>query len=413
MNGDFMNKKIYKLVFSLLLVLSFPLIASAGGGDDDSWNSFDPIDTTSGCQGYTKSECVRRPSCTWIEEHNCGIDTTKSTYKCYYYLDYGGASAMVTAYFNANGLSSMDYITDDPSNMGNKTIIKTDEKPHIVDEGNGLSYYTCPETLWYSSTETEMKEEDNTTVFYRAYSTTKTGSYDMAWNLLKASNYNGIMMIKTLPDSYEEEIEQEEPLDPLTCSYTKKVGNDQRTITITYHDRKTVSANYTGIVVSGMVNKADTSYILNSEYFKNWQCPPENVVYAYLDNDGVLHVAYDKESLGDNDFIFEYEGDEEIPEDDVEPGDQVYGCDVIPEEIRDWINSTLNLVKYVALALVIVLGILDFIKAAASGEADQMKKSGSKFLKRIIAVVILFLLPVIVELVLNLIEIYGADSACL
>jgi len=101
-----------------------------------------------------------------------------------------------------------------------------------------------------------------------------------------------------------------------------------------------------------------------------------------------------------------YEGkadclDEPDPSPDL--GDQVYGCDVIPDEIRNWIKSTLNLVKYVALALVIVLGILDFIKAAASGEADQMKKSGSSFLKRIIAVVILFLLPVIVELVLNLI----------
>jgi len=65
------------------------------------------------------------------------------------------------------------------------------------------------------------------------------------------------------------------------------------------------------------------------------------------------------------------------------------------------------------LVLVIVLGILDFINDEARGEADQMKKSGSSFLKRIIAVVILFLLPVIVELVLNLIEIYGADSTCL
>jgi len=101
------------------------------------------------------------------------------------------------------------------------------------------------------------------------------------------------------------------------------------------------------------------------------------------------------------------------PEVPMDPGEQVYGCRVIPDEIREWINSTLNLVKYVALALVIVLGILDFIKAAASGESDQMKKSGSSFLKRIIAVAILFLLPLIVELVLNLIEIYGADSTCL
>jgi len=119
-------------------------------------------------------------------------------------------------------------------------------------------------------------------------------------------------------------------------------------------------------------------------------------------------------SCDGSDSAWEFEDDYEEPEDPTpDIGAPVYGCDVIPDEIREWINSTLNLVKYIALVLVIVLGILDFIKAAASGEADQMKKSGSSFLKRIIAVVILFLLPVIVELVLNLIEIYGADSTCL
>ena len=91
------------------------------------------------------------------------------------------------------------------------------------------------------------------------------------------------------------------------------------------------------------------------------------------------------------------------------PGENVYGCEVIPEEIREWILDALDLVKYICLALVIVLGILDFIKAAASGEADAMKKSGQSFLKRVIAVVILFLLPVLVELILSLIEIYGVN----
>ena len=103
-----------------------------------------------------------------------------------------------------------------------------------------------------------------------------------------------------------------------------------------------------------------------------------------------------------------------VPDDDgTNLGDPIYGCQVIPDDIREWIKDALNLLKYVALALVIVLGVLDFIKAAASGEAEDMKKSGQSFMKRIIAVIILFLLPVIVDLVLNLIELYGANSTCL
>ena len=104
-----------------------------------------------------------------------------------------------------------------------------------------------------------------------------------------------------------------------------------------------------------------------------------------------------------------------VEEKPIGPGTQesVYGCEVIPLEIRNWIKSALNLVKYVALVLVIILGALDFIQAAVSGEADKMKKAGNSFVKRIIAVVILFLLPVIVELILGLIEIFGVDSNCL
>lgn len=92
-----------------------------------------------------------------------------------------------------------------------------------------------------------------------------------------------------------------------------------------------------------------------------------------------------------------------------QPGGVQSGCEVIPESIRKWINNILNIIKYVALALVIALGALDFMKAAGSGEADAMKKAGQSFIKRLVAVVVLFLVPVIVELILNLINLYGVN----
>lgn len=94
----------------------------------------------------------------------------------------------------------------------------------------------------------------------------------------------------------------------------------------------------------------------------------------------------------------------------IQPGELQKGCEVIPPVIRKWINNILNFVRYVALALVIALGALDFMKAAGSGEGDAMKKAGQSFMKRMIAVVILFLLPVIVDFILNMINIYGVDT---
>lgn len=93
-------------------------------------------------------------------------------------------------------------------------------------------------------------------------------------------------------------------------------------------------------------------------------------------------------------------------------GTEVTGCEVVPEVVRKWINISLNVVKYMALVLVIVLGVLDFIKAAGAGEPDSMKKAGQSFIKRLVAVIILFLLPMIIELILNLINLYGANQNC-
>lgn len=93
-------------------------------------------------------------------------------------------------------------------------------------------------------------------------------------------------------------------------------------------------------------------------------------------------------------------------------GEDVEGCEVVPDVIKKWIKLALNFVKYIALVLVIVLGTLDFIKAAGSGEPDGMKKAGQAFMKRVIAVIILFLLPMLVDLILNLINLYGSTGDC-
>ena len=99
-------------------------------------------------------------------------------------------------------------------------------------------------------------------------------------------------------------------------------------------------------------------------------------------------------------------------DDNYNPGEDVYGCEVVPEEVHKWIRISLNFIKYIALVLVIVLGTIDFIKAAGSGEPDAMKKAGQTFIKRVIAVIILFLLPMIVELILHLINLYGTTNDC-
>lgn len=70
-----------------------------------------------------------------------------------------------------------------------------------------------------------------------------------------------------------------------------------------------------------------------------------------------------------------------------------------------WIKNILKWIKYILPALVIILGILDFIKAIASGSDDEMKKAQGRFIKRLIAAALLFIVPALIEFLLNIFHI--------
>lgn len=66
-----------------------------------------------------------------------------------------------------------------------------------------------------------------------------------------------------------------------------------------------------------------------------------------------------------------------------------------------WIFNIVKWLKYIIPVIVIVLGILDFIKAMSSEKDDEMKKSQGRFVKRLIAAALIFLVPFIIEFILD------------
>ena len=66
-----------------------------------------------------------------------------------------------------------------------------------------------------------------------------------------------------------------------------------------------------------------------------------------------------------------------------------------------WLSNILRWIKYILPVIVIVMGILDFIKAIAAGKDDELKKAQGSFTKRLIAAALVFLIPLIVEFVLD------------
>ena len=120
-------------------------------------------------------------------------------------------------------------------------------------------------------------------------------------------------------------------------------------------------------------------------------------------------------------FIDPNAGGEEIPMDDPETacreifGDPNYAGEtdvdengngyIDPPSLAYLINSVLKYVRVIVPILIIVLGSLDFAKAATAGKADEMKKAQITFVKRLIAGIIIFFVPVIVNLIMWLADI--------
>lgn len=75
-----------------------------------------------------------------------------------------------------------------------------------------------------------------------------------------------------------------------------------------------------------------------------------------------------------------------------------------------WIDWILNLMKYIAIIALLVLITIDFLTALAQNDKDAIKKASGKAMKRFIYCIILFFIPTIVNLLLNLFGL--AEQTC-
>lgn len=83
-------------------------------------------------------------------------------------------------------------------------------------------------------------------------------------------------------------------------------------------------------------------------------------------------------------------------------GDPVKGCDVFGENITPIIKWGINLIRIGGTVLVIVLGVVDFMNILLSGEEKNFKEAGMKFIKRLIALIILIFIPYLITFLLDL-----------
>lgn len=75
---------------------------------------------------------------------------------------------------------------------------------------------------------------------------------------------------------------------------------------------------------------------------------------------------------------------------------------LIGEEAFNLINDIMKWIRIIVPILLIVFGVIDFSGAVFGSKEEDMKKSRDRFIKRILAAVIVFLIPIFINLILEL-----------
>lgn len=68
------------------------------------------------------------------------------------------------------------------------------------------------------------------------------------------------------------------------------------------------------------------------------------------------------------------------------------------------LRTILNIIRTIAIIILILFGIMDFVKAITSSDEDALKKAGNTFVKRLIIIVLILFIPAIIELLFSLID---------
>ena len=85
-------------------------------------------------------------------------------------------------------------------------------------------------------------------------------------------------------------------------------------------------------------------------------------------------------------------------------------CGSLGNKIVNWIFRIIRIIRYGLPAIVIILSILDYIKALASEDEGEMKKVNKRFMIRILVVALLFIVPFILDFILKIFNIPGLTA---
>jgi len=91
----------------------------------------------------------------------------------------------------------------------------------------------------------------------------------------------------------------------------------------------------------------------------------------------------------------------------------VYAYCPLGENVTKDLSGILKIMQIAAPIMCIAFSIYEVIKTLTKGDASaEMKKVATRFGKRVLYTIILFFLPVLVDQVMQIADVWGADGTC-
>jgi len=196
----------------------------------------------------------------------------------------------------------------------------------------------------------------------------------------------------------------------------------------------------TGITISSIPKGTCPEYIVYRRKSRNW-FPDSDGIFGFnskleastfhtnskqIENMNAWMLSYKNES-GEKITSSEFYNQEKININSGINSDNISGTDVNgenvnvdcnaifgdknnPDSLRYLIDEILMYPKIIVPVLLILLGIIDFGKAVVASKEDEMRKAQSTFIKRIIAAVAIFFVPLFVDIIMDLADIVWAGT---
>lgn len=119
------------------------------------------------------------------------------------------------------------------------------------------------------------------------------------------------------------------------------------------------------------------------------------------ENNPSAQAAYDALTNACDEFLYKYGGGEDSKK--VDECDEIIGSGTFAY----YLNQAFRFIQYLGPVLVIIYSTIEYIKVAATSDADLLKKTNKRTITRIIFALLLFFIPMIIKVILNIVGFYG------